>query len=304
MLVSAIVASQNRCRTLKTCLAHLRNAAEELGDCEVIVVDNDSNDGTREAVTAMAAESPTIIRYIFEGRRGKSRALNTGIAAAKGEIIAFTDDDCYVSPTWFRSIANEFASDDSSLGGVGGQVQLFDKQDARISLRDGQEKVLVRSASDALYLLMGCNMAFRKQVFEKIGGFDCNLGPGTSVVAEDIDFLYRVYRSGEKLAYLPGVTIQHDHGRVPGDQAEQVNRRYVRGRGALYGKHIRQGDGAVVRQAYWEMRNRLRSACRSGRFSREIRIVVLAGQWNDSGIRHAGKTRRKAPGGSGQSSGV
>ena len=300
MLVTAIVATQNRCRSLQTCLAHLWHSAEELGDCEVIVVDNGSSDGTREMVMELEAETPAIIRYMFEGRRGKSRALNTGIAAAKGEIIAFTDDDCYVSEKWFRSIANEFM-DDSSLGGVGGQVELFNDRDARISLRSGQKKMWVQSASDALYLLMGCNMAFRKQIFEKVGGFDCNLGPGTNVVAEDIDFLYRVYRSGEKLAYVPEITLQHDHGRSAA-QAEKVNERYVRGRGALFGKHIRQGDGMLVRQAYWEMRNRLQAAFRSGRFGREIRSLywLLSGMTLGFGMPEGQDFKERRPGQGGQ----
>ena len=69
MLVTAIVATQNRCRSLQTCLAHLWHSAEELGDCEVIVVDNGSSDGTREMVMELEAETPAIIRYMFEGRR-------------------------------------------------------------------------------------------------------------------------------------------------------------------------------------------------------------------------------------------
>ena len=97
-------------------------------------------------------------------------------------------------------------------------------------------------------------MAFRREVYERIGGLDTRFGPGARIpAAEDADFIYRAYKAGFKLAYCPEVLVYHDHGRNTDVQVRQLNRGYVIGRGAFYCKHILAGDRAILKCAYWEV---------------------------------------------------
>lgn len=276
MLISAIVASRNRCRTLKPCLEHLCRAANEIpGACEIIVVDNNSDDNTRDVVAAFVRESPELVRYLHEPRQGKSGALNRGMAAAKGTILAFTDDDCYVSQSWFRSIAEEFQSD-GMLGGLSGRVELFDELDCPVSVRTLTERCLLNSPELALTIPIGCNMAFSRHVIDLVGPFDPALGPGSpgGAVAEDADFVYRVWKAGYKLIYTPGVLLYHHHGRRVPSELAALRRNYVVGRGAFYLKHILKGDWVVAKLAYWEVSNHLR------------RITTMRGSSRNDGRPH------------------
>lgn len=295
--LTAIVATRNRCEVLRTCLGHLdRSAAAYGGECEVIVADNGSSDETRTVAKAAVETAPSVFRYLHEPRKGKSLALNAAIGISNGDILAFTDDDCYVDESWFSAIAAEFSRDDS-LGGLGGRVELFDPHNAPSSARTGELRRQLASADDALHLLMGCNIALRRRVIDNIGLFDPRLGPGTDFVAEDVDFLYRAYRSGEKLLYVPDVLVRHDHRRPVGKEADLVRERYARGRGAVYAKHVLQGDRAVARQAYWEVLNRIKASTHSGRFRDEMCVMrwLLSGMLN-AFRRYPGERRRDRSG--------
>jgi glycosyltransferase involved in cell wall biosynthesis len=274
MWLSVVLATRNRCSSLKICLGHLLFATRALHcKCEVIVVDNGSTDDTRRVVSEVAAENPGCVRYLFEGRVGKSLALNTAIAEANGDVLAFTDDDCYVSPSWLKSICVEFEADES-LGGLGGRVELYDTQDYPVSTRTGTERVMLQAALDVLSTMIGCNMAFRRALVEKVGGFDCSLGPGTAgIAAEDMDFVYRIYKAGAKIAYVPEAVLYHNHGRRTAGEVDRLTEQYVRGKGAFYCKHVIAGDRLLARVAYWEIWNRLKK--------RQIRLL----RWLFSGIR-------------------
>ena len=102
---TVILCTYNRCQVLRAALQSL--AASELPDSiqwEVLVVDNNSTDQTRQVVEEFCRRCPGRFRYIFEPHPGKSFALNRGIQEAKGEVLAFTDDDVSVEPTWLQNL--------------------------------------------------------------------------------------------------------------------------------------------------------------------------------------------------------
>jgi GT2 family glycosyltransferase len=108
--------------------------------------------------------------------------------------------------------------------------------------------------------LIGCNMAFRRNVFHTVGLFDTRLGAGTRVgSAEDTDILYRAVKAHMKILYSPAVRIWHAHGRVDNATAAALKDSYVKGRGALYCKHLLQGDRVMLRYAAYEIRSLLRN---------------------------------------------
>ncbi len=105
-LLTAIICTYNRADSLKRTLDSFRN--QEALECEeaweLLVVDNNSSDHTRQVVKSFVATAKMNVRYIFEPRQGKSYALNTGIANSNGQILAFTDDDVIVDKRWVASI--------------------------------------------------------------------------------------------------------------------------------------------------------------------------------------------------------
>ncbi|MCM8774391.1 MAG: glycosyltransferase, partial [Candidatus Omnitrophica bacterium] len=214
-LISVIIATYNRCKNLKDTLESL--LAQELNssfDYEVIVVDNNSKDKTKEVVESYKEKFNGRLRYIFELRQGKSYALNTGIKETKGEIIAFTDDDCIVDKKWILNISNVFQNKLVDI--VGGKVIPI--------LPDSLPKWLNNYKNNLLkYPLMYCdlgdrdiqfnhnikifpiggNMIVRKSAFNKFGNFQ-NIGR-----AEDMAFCYRWYKLDAKIAYSPDIIVYH-----------------------------------------------------------------------------------------------
>src|ERR1700677_4197251 len=105
MDVTVIICSYNRCRSLAKTLESV--AASTFTDgrkWEVLVIDNNSKDQTREVAEDFCRRYPDHFRYLFEPRQGKSNALNLGISEARGEVLAFTDDDVTVEPSWLQKL--------------------------------------------------------------------------------------------------------------------------------------------------------------------------------------------------------
>src|SRR5438105_3335543 len=102
--ISVVISTYNRCGWLSGALESV--LAQETGGAryEVIVVDNNSTDQTREVVEAFMARGQANLRYVFEGQQGLSYARNAGIAAARAPLIAFTDDDVRAARDWVVSI--------------------------------------------------------------------------------------------------------------------------------------------------------------------------------------------------------
>ena len=179
---------------------------------ELIVVDNNSSDGTDSVIAAFEQKRTLPLMHLVERRRGKSLALNTAIYRARGEIVAFTDDDCVVDPSWLRTVVREFEAD-SSLGGVGGRVELYDRNDHTLGTRTERQRQLYRPI-ERLALIFGCNMAFSRRVLRDTGEFDPWLGPGSRCRSgEDVDLLYRAHKRASKSCDVPDLVVYHNHGR-------------------------------------------------------------------------------------------
>ena len=269
MKISVIVASHNRSENLQMFLKSIDNQKVPDGsDWEVFIVDNNSSDDTKDATQLFIQRNPGKFRYIFEKKLGKSLALNAGICAAHGDVLVFTDDDCIPDSGWLGAIVNEFASD-PSLFVLGGRVELYCKEDRPITIRTHRERISFCSLDQLFSLIPGCNMAFRRSVFDAVGDFDPVLGPGARVeAAEDIEFLYRVFKKGFKIVYCPDVLVYHNHGRRTDAQVQALNHKYVVGRGAFYCKYILRADLSVLKMAYWEISS-LISGLLKERFSGE-----------------------------------
>jgi len=221
MKVSIILCTFNRCKSLARALESL--AVSELPksvEWEVLIVDNNSSDQTRSVAERFCHTHPIRFRYLFEPRQGKSFALNSGIREGNGEILVFVDDDVIVQPTWLQSLINPFC--DVRWAGCGGRIlpepgfspppwlalegplsQLgalcayFDQGDLPGSLTKPP---------------VGTNMAFRREMFAKYGGFREDLGPrpGSELRSEDTEFGRRLMAAGERLCYVPSAVVYHE----------------------------------------------------------------------------------------------
>jgi len=209
MKISVILCTHNRCQSLAKTLNSL--AALTLPDSvawEVLVVDNNSSDKTHEVVQGgFCSRYPRHFRYFFEPRPGKSYALNTGIRQAQGDILAFTDDDVTVEKTWLQNLTA--ALHYGEWAGAGGRVAAewacprprWLSLDGRYAL--GDTLALFDRGCDAHELSenpFGANMAFRKAMFEKYGGFRTEIGPRAGSreqhKIEDSEFCRRLLDAG------------------------------------------------------------------------------------------------------------
>jgi glucosyl-dolichyl phosphate glucuronosyltransferase len=218
MDISLIICSYNRSRALATaldCVARLEVLPPK--EWEVIVVDNNSPDDTHEVVNRFSQAHPGRFRYLFEPRPGKSNALNTGIADARGRILAFLDDDVTVGPEWLERLTAPLFT--GKWCGVGGRI-LPQWDQWKPSWLAATEKYL--SGPLVCFDLgtepaplqeppFGTNMAFCREVFERHGGFRADLGPGpeSKRIGEDSEFANRLLNAGEPMLYEPSAVVLH-----------------------------------------------------------------------------------------------
>jgi glycosyltransferase involved in cell wall biosynthesis len=219
MKISVILCTYNRCRSLTKAL---ESAAAlwlpEPDEWEMLVVDNNSSDQTREAVQGFCRQYPGRFRYLFEPRQGKSHALNTGIREAHGDVIAFMDDDVIVEPTWLQNLTASLSN--REWAGAGGRIlpqQTFTlprwlSLERRYALAPLALFDPGPEAGELTEAPFGTNMAFRRGVFEKYGGFRTDLGPrpGNKIRSEDTEFGNRLLAAGERLRYEPSAVVYHE----------------------------------------------------------------------------------------------
>ncbi|MFI5243304.1 MAG: glycosyltransferase family 2 protein [Gemmatimonadales bacterium] len=204
---------------------------------ELVIVDNGSTDDTpaRLAVLARAASVPTTI--VQEPRPGLGRARNAGVRRSRGALLAFTDDDCYPAADYVDQIVGAFLG--SALDFLGGRILLHDEGDHPITIRVDTVPIPIPARSVVpTGLIQGANMAFRRTVLDRIGGFDDALGPGTPFCNDDIDAVARASAAGFTGSFVPEPVVLHHHGRRDPAAVEALWRTYDRGRGAYYAKCI------------------------------------------------------------------
>jgi O-antigen biosynthesis protein len=236
---SVVVCTHNGQQTLDECLARVE--ALSYPDFEVIVISDGSSDASAQIARAHGA------RLLETPHRGLANARNVGIAAARGEIVAFLDDDAFPDPDWLRYVADSLRR--GGLGGVGGPNIPPDDDgfvaECVATAPGGPIHVLI-SDREAEHV-PGCNMAFRKEVLEEIGGFDERF----RVAGDDVDLCWRLQKAGHTLGFSAGAVVMH--------RRRDSIRRYLR---QQYG----YGKAEALLERKWPSRyNRVGSSRWSGR---------------------------------------
>ena len=216
--ITVIICTYDRCQSLKKTIESV--SAQTLSNAcawEILVVDNNSSDETRQVVEDFRSKYPERFRYICESQQGVSRARNAGILAARGKILAFIDDDETADPKWLEKLTSNLHS--GEWAGAGGRV--LPPSDFSppgwLSLKSSFAKGPLAAfdlGSEAGQLNeppFGANMAFRREVFGKLGSFRTDLGrTGNNLISnEDTEFGRRVMAAGLYLRYEPSAVTFH-----------------------------------------------------------------------------------------------
>jgi glycosyltransferase involved in cell wall biosynthesis len=227
--VSVVIPTYNRCELLPRALDGV--LSQDSGDVryEVIVVDNNSSDGTKDVATARCGMGETSLRYLFEGQQGTAHARNTGIAAARAPIVAFTDDDVRVDRRWVAEIKRAF-DEHPEVDCVSGPILPAwptqppewltpDHWVGALALQEHGTEAFHLNADRPLSLA-GANLAFRRSIFDRLGAF----APEFSKVGDqsDTEMLIRLFQNGGQALYVPSILVTADV------QAERLRKKYHR----------------------------------------------------------------------------
>ncbi len=247
--ISIIIPTYNRCESLKTTLdSVLAQETNNNFDYEVIVVDNNSTDKTKELLDSYKRSHKERFRYIFEPEQGVSCARNRGIKEAKGEILAFTDDDCVVTNNWLSEIRNEF-NNNALLTLLAGRTLRLNRESEKFSLRTPKQRAEFKFPYSPWEIGHGNNLAVKKGKLKKIGKFDNSF----RLSGEDTDLIYRLLKTGNKVFYSPNLLVYHNHIRRNQNDSRYTGEYYARGRGAFFIKHIFNFDIFALRLLFWEI---------------------------------------------------
>jgi GT2 family glycosyltransferase len=267
--ISLVICTRDRVKSLEVCFEHLTRLDMPSDAWELVVVDNASSDSTSALVSEYARVVPFKVILVQEPRPGLGRARRTGTRRAKGSLIAYTDDDCYVRPDFLQQICNRFEAE-PDLGFIGGQVALYDRTDAPITTIEEPERFEIPARGFIpAGLVHGANMAARRAVIDAIDSFDPMLGAGTPFPCEDVDFLARASALGWRGAYCPSVFVYHHHGRKPGPAVDKLEYKYAIGRGAYMLKclFLPSVRSTVIKNIYWSAQSLIQC--------RKYRILTL-----------------------------
>ena len=268
---------------------------------ELIVVDQSRSDRTGQLLETQFGHDARL-RYIRTASGGVSPARNLALAAASGEAVAFTDDDCVVRSDWLETVDRIFTREpdaDMLYGQVLMPPELADVEGEVPTLSMDAERRIRRGESFGLRG-MTANCAVRRRLFAQIAGFDEALGPGRPLHSgEDFDLNYRAYQAGALILLTPEMVVDHYGIRAPADWQSRLAE-YGFGDAAFYLKHVRCGDihltrvmlNHLTRQslralllrpgAAIYLRGFARGAGASLRFLVSRRTRLYAGTWNSS----------------------
>lgn len=279
--LSVIVCTRDRPQALAGSLQSL--LAQHCPAGEVLVVDNSGSGSAREVCDRFAS-----VRYVHEPRPGLSVARNRGLAEARGEFLAFTDDDVEASRGWTAELLRAFeASGADAVTGLVLPATLDDPAQQSFQFEMGAfgasyqpcefgDLFFSRNRSRGVQVWRvgaGANMAFRRRVFEGIGGFDERLGAGASGCSEDSELWYRLLANGGRCYYEPRAVVGHHH-RGDWDALVSQIRAYLRGHAsALIVQYDHSGDRGNLRRLFLQLpRYLLRTLLRSLLQGRGIRL--------------------------------
>ncbi len=240
--ISVVISTYNRCDELPSAINSIIAQDKPNTFFEIIVVDNNSTDNTRQVVKTLIESAAADLRYVFEPKQGVSHARNAGIANAKAPIVAFFDDDVRVSENWIARIKDVFAAH-PDIDCIGGKVLSEWQEEKPLWIDAGHWSPLAlqdhgdapfRVNADRQLCLISANLAFRKEVLKNLGGFAPELQRQIDSIGsmEDHELMTRFYKSGGQGLYEPTLVVKTE---IPADRTTKLyHRRWHVGHGFFY----------------------------------------------------------------------
>lgn len=262
---------------------------------ELIVIDQ--SDVPYANLSQLNTTRPCDVRYVRTNSVGLSRARNSGIAAARHDILAIIDDDMFVAANWFGSLIRALLNS-GSRAVVTGRVL-----PTKAEVPGGFVPALVLSEASATYagrigadVLAGGHMAVHRAVFDEVGNFDERLGAGADFpAADDNDLGFRLLEAGFRIVYAPEAVVYHRAWRGKGEYLA-MRWNYGKGKGGFYTKYWSLKDPYMLRRMVWDIVHRIcilpyrfctqpRRAC--GDCVYVFGILYGASQWLRRGMQRA-----------------
>jgi glycosyltransferase involved in cell wall biosynthesis len=272
-LISVLISTRERPQQLDACVKSV--LANDHKSFEIIVIDQSAEPYT-------GVQDPRL--HIHHSRTcGKSVALNAAIERASGGLFAFTDDDCTVYPDWLTR-GHELLQARPEVDLVYGALLAIPHNPSIWFVpvfSPGGLEVVSGAARARLRGGAGANMFARRQLFERIGGFDDAIGPGAPFRScEEYDIYYRALRAGAKVLRDPENGVLHWGKRAHGDGSSQrLIQDYFYGEGAVLAKHVRAGDLVALRISLTIMLRELGLLTCSSLVRRNRTGIDLAAKW-------------------------
>jgi len=215
---------------------------------EVVCIDQSASDATADALNAAGLLAHPRLRYTRTSTAGLSRARNEAVAAARSDVLAFTDDDCVPPPAWLDGLAAQLVEDPGRGVVFAALVRAVDAPEGWVpEFIPSSDGAITRSPAVVRDLGLGANFAIRRSTFDLLGGFDELLGAGSTFPAsEDTDFAYRALLHGVGVGCFREPGVLH-YGARAGSAASAAGIAYNRGFAAMAMKHARCGDGLMAR---------------------------------------------------------
>ncbi|MFN3240789.1 MAG: glycosyltransferase family 2 protein [Planctomycetota bacterium] len=253
-------------------------------DYEVVVVDNASSPANARALVAWCERHPDVLRYVCEPEPGLNLARNAGIANARGELLAFLDDDAIAAPHWLAELVRAFDQHPAAWAVGGRIVSEFtstppDWLDERFAnyLSDFDRGDAIRELHYDDYP-RGANMAFRRHAFERCGPFAPGLDRKGDLLLSngDIEMCYRVEQAGHDVLYVPAADVRH---LIRGDRLDFgwfARRAYWQGRSQALFERMHFGRLHLLRKLPYRL---LRTLVSADRYRRALHRGLCGGTW-------------------------
>ena len=240
--VSIILCSHNRADHLEKTLQSLRQVVVPEGwSVELLLVDNASTDATPEVMRAF--EHPRMdVGVLREEKQGVSNARNHAVSEAKGQVLLFTDDDLRLPEDWIERMATPILRDDADA--IAGGVELADE--IQTDWMTPHHRSLLASTEqidpDRPDRIVGANMAISNEVFDRIPGFDPELGPGQLGLGGETLLLQQMQEAGFRIETAFDVVVEHcpDRSRLAWEEWDKAAKK--------------AGQSGAYRSYHWEHR--------------------------------------------------
>ena len=206
--VSVLVPTRNRVDLLRELIESIWKQTLDPSEYELIVIDNCSTDGTRALLEDMAGRAPCRMRFVvMTENRGPVHTRNLAAKMAESEILAFTDSDCAVHPSWIENGLAAFG-ESPAVALVSGPVVDKPGQAVRFfTLRNG-------AGATENFTYPTCNVFYRKSVFLALGGFDESVWlldiANSPIECADTDLAWKVKEHGHRNVFRPDVIVYHE----------------------------------------------------------------------------------------------